>query len=150
MYRENKIGVVIPTYKSMATIERVVSDIPEWVDQIIVVDDACPDGSGAHVQRVAREPRLTVIEHEQNLGVGGATVTGYLKALDLKCDIVVKIDSDGQMDSDLLHVFINPIAAGDVDYCKGNRFFRPESLSSTEYQAMPRALATLTRTPMSD
>ena len=129
MYRDNKIGVVIPTYKSRATIQQVVGGLPEWVDHIIAVDDGCPQGSGDHLKSVTDDTRLIVLEHDENRGVGAATVSGYFKALELDCDIVVKIDSDGQMDPKLLHLFIDPIAAGEADYCKGNRFFRPESLS---------------------
>lgn len=129
MYKDNNIGVVIPTYRSKTTIEQVVRDLPDWIDHIVVVDDACPDGSASQLKAAPRDQRVTIIEHEKNLGVGGATVTGYRKILDLGCDIAVKIDSDGQMDTELLPVFLDPIVVGDVDYCKGNRFSRPESLA---------------------
>ena len=75
----------------------MILSIPDFIDHIIVVDDACPDLSGKEAAGTDRE-NLTVIYHERNQGVGGALVSGYRKALDLGCEIVVKVDGDGQMD----------------------------------------------------
>ncbi len=129
MYKGTKIGVVIPTYKARDSILSVVEGIPEWVDEIVVVDDACPHGSGDQLAGASRAEKLIIIKHDENRGVGVATVAGYRQALETHCDIIVKIDSDGQMDPELMPRFIDPILNGEADYCKGNRFFRPESLS---------------------
>jgi hypothetical protein len=64
------------------------------------------------------------------MGVGGAVLTGYREAMDLRVDIVVKVDGDGQMRPEIMHHFIKPIADGVCDYTKGNRFFNPSGLSS--------------------
>ena len=66
---------------------------------------------------------MEIVYHELNQGVGVAVVTGYKKALELNMDIVVKIDGDGQMDTDYLQNLIQPILDGKADYTKGNRFF---------------------------
>ena len=61
--------------------------------------------------------------HDTNQGVGGATLTGYRRALQLKADIIVGADGDGQMDPRMISTIIRPIVTGRADYAKGNRFF---------------------------
>src|SRR5690606_32001950 len=79
------------------------------------------------------DPRVRVIRHASNLGVGGAVITGYQAAIADGMDILVKLDGDGQMDASLIPDFIEPIINGEADYTKGNRFFDLEELRS-----MPR------------
>lgn len=128
------ISVVIPCYKVRKYILAVIAQIPDRVSSIYVVDDCCPEGTGQYVQRNCQDPRVQVIFHEQNKGVGGAMISGYRAALADGAMIVVKIDGDGQMDLGLLNRFIEPILSGKADYTKGNRFFDIELLA-----AMPRA-----------
>src|SRR5690606_16051937 len=117
------VAVVIPSYKVTRHILQVIASIGDDVDHIIVVDDACPEGSGKLVESGCSDPRVCVVYHAQNQGVGGAVLTGYQRALELGADIIVKIDGDGQMDPALLPNFVAPIAALEADYTKGNRFY---------------------------
>lgn len=128
-----KIAVVIPCYKVRDHILGVISQIGPEVSRIYVVDDCCPDGSGSLVDNNCTDGRVTVIKHPQNQGVGGAVMTGYAAALEDGMDIIVKVDGDGQMDPSLIPDFVAPIAAGEADYTKGNRFFDLE-----EIRAMPK------------
>ncbi|HEX4859455.1 MAG TPA: glycosyltransferase family 2 protein, partial [Usitatibacteraceae bacterium] len=105
----------------------VLERIPEGVRHVFVVDDACPDHSG-QLAAGRNDPRVTVIAHARNLGVGAAMASGYRAALAAGADVVVKIDADGQMDPALIDQFVRPIAEGRADYTKGNRFFRLDSL----------------------
>ncbi len=63
-----------------------------------------------------------LICHPSNLGVGGAMVTGFRKALELGAQIIVKADGDGQMDLTRLPGLVMPLIQGRADYTKGNRF----------------------------
>lgn len=126
--RTSKIAVVMSCYKSADHVLGVLSRIPDIVDFIFCVDDACPDGTGRLIEKSSGDARVKVIFHEQNQGVGGAVITGYRAALAAGADIVVKIDSDGQMDPTILPRFVSPILQGRADYTKGNRFFTPEFL----------------------
>ena len=123
-----KIAVTIPSYKVRAHVLDVIARIPPQVQRIYVVDDKCPQDSGRLVQEQCHDPRVRVLFHEQNQGVGGAVSTGYRAALEEGMDIVVKVDGDGQMDPALISHFTRPIERGKADYTKGNRFYRPESL----------------------
>lgn len=121
-FARNKIWVVIPSYKVKAKITDVLNAIPHWVTGVIVVDDKCPDGSGAFVSETITDPRVLVVHHSENRGVGGATLTGFARAAELGADIIVKVDGDNQMDLRQMPALILPIAAGLADYTKGNRF----------------------------
>jgi glycosyltransferase involved in cell wall biosynthesis len=120
---ELKIGVVIPCFKVKDHILKVIDLIPLFIDHIYIIDDCCPQGSGKHVHlNLQDNGKIKIIYHSINLGVGGAVKTGYKEALNDDCDVVVKIDGDGQMDPRLILNFIKPIIYGAADYSKGNRF----------------------------
>jgi len=129
--RQIRLAVIIPAYRVAEHIADVVAGIPPFVASIVVVDDASPDdipGALGHV----RDPRVRIVRHEKNRGVGGAVMTGYDEAVRLGCDVMIKVDGDGQMDPGRIPALIAPIAAGRADYAKGNRF-----LHTAELQQMP-------------
>lgn len=125
-----RIAVVIPAYRSKPQILDVVSNIEPFVTNIYVIDDSCPDRTGSYVKANCPDHRVRVITHPENLGVGGATKTGYLAAIEDEMDVILKIDGDGQMDPKLIRFFVEPILRGQADYCKGNRFYDLDSLKS--------------------
>ena len=122
------ITVVVPCYRERDSILSVLEKIEQSVDHIVVVDDACPDKTGELVQAKCIDERVQVIVHEKNLGVGGATLSGYERAIELGADVIVKVDGDGQMDPKLIPNLVRPICNGTADYTKGNRFFRLEGI----------------------
>ena len=125
-----KVAVVLPCYRSRRHVLDVISKIGPTASLIVVVDDACPEHTGAHVEEHCSDQRVTVLYNESNLGVGGAVIRGYQWALSADADIAVKLDSDGQMDAACIPKMIQPIVAGHADYVKGNRFFHIEGLAS--------------------
>ena len=127
------IAVVIPCYRVKRQILDVLSGIGPECRAIYVVDDACPEGTGALVETECHDPRVKVLRHETNQGVGAATLTGYQAALDGGAAVIVKLDGDGQMDPAWIPRLAHPIQDGEADYVKGNRFFELGGLDS-----MPR------------
>lgn len=130
MFNSRTIAVVIPSYKVTKHILDVINTMPAYVDHIIIIDDCCPEQSGDFVRAHCNDPRVRILKHTVNRGVGGAVLSGYKEAMDLRADIVVKVDGDGQMRPEIMHHFIKPIAAGLCDYTKGNRFFSPSGVDS--------------------
>lgn len=128
-----RVAVVIPCYGVKDKVLSVIDGIGSEVDTIICVDDACPEKSGEYIRRNCTDARVTVLFNNENRGVGGAVIRGYIKALELDCDIVVKVDSDGQMDPCLIPLFVKPLLEEKADYTKGNRFSKQE-----DYSLMPR------------
>lgn len=122
------VAVVIPCYRASSHILSVLSKLGPEVASIIVVDDACPERTADVVERSCQDPRVTIVRLPRNLGVGGAVLAGYRRAMELGATVIVKIDGDDQMDPGLIPQFIAPIVNGEADYTKGNRFFDLESL----------------------
>lgn len=125
-----KVAVVIPSFKVTRHILDVIGGIGPECTRIYVVDDHCPDESGAFVRANCSDPRVIVLRNEVNQGVGGAVMAGYKAAIDDGMDVIVKVDGDGQMNAGLIPEFVAPIIAGEADYTKGNRFFDLEEISN--------------------
>jgi glycosyltransferase involved in cell wall biosynthesis len=124
----------MPAFKSNDHILEVLSRMPDTVSKVIVVDDACPNGTGKLVQTELKDKRVEVVFNEKNLGVGGAVIVGLRKALETEAEIILKIDSDGQMNPEDIPRLIQPIVNAEADYSKGNRFNSLDDL-----QEMPKS-----------
>lgn len=134
MNPDPKIFVVIPAFRAEATLPEVLQRIPRRVSGIIVVDDCSPDSTAQVVEEWRHvDPRITLVRHTENHGVGGAMQSGYRAALEMGAEIMVKMDSDGQMDPAYLDKLVAPLLAGDADYTKGNRFLHEKALTKMPY-----------------
>jgi dolichol-phosphate mannosyltransferase len=127
------IAVVIPSYRVRAKIRGVLERIGPEVGCVVVVDDACPENSGAYVESLIekgelKDSRVQVLRNAMNLGVGGATMAGFYRASELGATVLVKLDGDGQMDPAFIPTLVRPIERDQADYTKGNRFYNPEGL----------------------
>ncbi|MCI5118026.1 MAG: glycosyltransferase family 2 protein [Candidatus Electrothrix sp. LOE1_4_5] len=128
MYLEKKIAVVIPAYNEEKLVGKVISTLPDYVDNIVVVNDCSQDKTAAVVQSLTvSNKKITLLQHEQNRGVGAATATGYKWARDHEIDVSVIMNADFQMDPADLPRILEPVCTGECDYTKGNRLFRGES-----------------------
>lgn len=118
-----RIAVIIPCYRVSGQLAAVLTALPPEIAHVLVVDDCCPDGSGEVARTQAQhDPRIEVLCHPVNRGVGAATVTGFRRALALGCDVAVKLDGDGQMDPAQLPCLLAPVVTGRAACAKGNRF----------------------------
>src|SRR5688572_4767834 len=108
MYREQRITTVVPAHNEARHIGGVIQTMPPCVDHIVIVDDGSRDGTSEAAQ-ACQDARTLVLRTVRNEGVGGAMVTGYRKALELGCDIVVKMDGDGQMAPEYLTSLLDAI-----------------------------------------
>ena len=129
-----KLAVVIPCYNVARHILGVLSRVGPECALIYVIDDACPEHSGDLVENHCDDPRVRVVRHDTNRGVGGAVLTGYLHAIRDGATVIAKIDGDGQMAPELLADFVAPILHGRADYTKGNRFYNLANLGQMPYR----------------
>jgi glycosyltransferase involved in cell wall biosynthesis len=117
-----RVAVVVPAHNEEKLIAETIRGIPGFVDRIYVVDDLSTDGTVEAVRALA-DPRVELIEHERNLGVGGAILSGYHRALAERVDVTAVMAADAQMDPEDLETLAAPVARGEVDYAKANRLF---------------------------
>lgn len=132
MFENARVAVVIPAYREERLIATTLRNMPAWVDELIVVDDASPDATAERALAVD-EPRLTLVRLERNSGVGAAIVAGYERAMASGADVMVVMAGDNQMDPADLPNVVAPVTRGHAEYVKGNRFDHPEK------RAMPLA-----------
>ncbi len=131
MFEGRRVVVVVPAYNEEKLVDRVLDTMPPFVDRMIVVDDASRDRT-AEVLEAAQArhgPRLRVIRHQKNCGVGAAIVTGYRAALEEARgnDLVAVMAGDAQMDPGDLPKLLSPLVRDQADYSKGNRLFTGEA-----------------------
>ena len=128
MYKNHKIAVVIPCYRVKKSIEKVIKNLPKFIDFVFLIDDGCPEDS---IKNIFETKKIIKLHNKINQGVGGATIRGYGESLKKKynIDIIVKVDGDDQMDSREIYKFLNPIIKNEYDYCKGNRFINYKYLA---------------------
>ena len=124
MYRHRRIAVAIAAYNEEDFVADVVSTIPQYVDAVYVVDDASTDNTAAVLQKLT-DSRLRVLTHDRNRGVGAAFTTAFQAALAEGADIVATMAGDGQMDPQILHLFLDPMVDEYAEYTKGDRFSNP-------------------------
>jgi glycosyltransferase involved in cell wall biosynthesis len=128
MYKGLTIGVVVPAWNEEKLIATTVGTMPEFVDSIVVVDDASTDQTAARAQEVG-DPRVTLIRHEVNTGVGGAIMDGHRHHLAAGIDVSVVMAGDAQMDPAYLGDLLDPIADDGIQFTKANRFYTSTSTS---------------------
>jgi glycosyltransferase involved in cell wall biosynthesis len=132
VFRGAIVAAVVPAYKEELMIHRVIDTMPDYVDHIVIVDDCSPDRT-SDVVRQSTDPRVDLIRHEVNQGVGGAIITGHTRAIELGADVNVVMAGDAQMDPAYLPPLLEEVTDGGYGFAKANRFFSPES-----FDGMPR------------
>jgi glycosyltransferase involved in cell wall biosynthesis len=132
MLEGKRVAVVVPAFDEERLVGETIRGIPDFVDRVIVVDDASRDGTAARVQELG-DARVVLLEHERNRGVGAAIASGYRQARGEEMDVTCVMAADSQMDPGELRSLAEPVARGEVEYAKANRLFSGEA-----WQVIPR------------
>jgi len=122
-----RIWLTIPTYNELGNVERVVRDACARLEQIapgdyrvLVVDDASPDGTGAHAEALGASLPVEVLHRRGKAGLGRAYLAGFERALDAGAELVVVMDADYSHDPAYLPQLL--AAAEDSDLVLGSRY----------------------------
>lgn len=126
---DKTIGVVVPAYNEELFVGQVVETMPDFVDLIVVVDDASTDGTTSAALGADTASRVTMLKHDENHGLGQSLIDGYLLAQELGADVIAVMAGDAQMSPDDLRSIVEPLVADRADYSKGNRLLRSEVVS---------------------
>lgn len=113
-----KVIAVLPAYNAEHTLEQTVKEIPrEWVDEVLLVDDASQDKTWEVAQRLG----VATVRHQENQGYGGNQKTCYAEALKRNADIVVMVHPDYQYDPALIPRLLEPLLRMECDAAFGSR-----------------------------
>ena len=117
---QNSLLVVagIPAFNEEKTIAQVVLGAQRHADIVIV----CDDGSSDLTSEIAGRLGAVVVRHELNLGYGAALQSLFKRAKELKADVLVTLDSDGQHDPSEIPRLVKPIEDGVAEVVVGSRF----------------------------
>lgn len=135
--------VILPTYNEVESLESVIGRVRQWAPaaDVLVVDDASPDGTGELADRLAAEDTgLCVLHRAEKSGLGKAYLAGFAHALSREYRFVVEIDADGSHDPAELPRMLELAAAG-ADLVIGSRWVAGGSVRNWPWtrQAISRA-----------
>jgi Glycosyl transferase family 2 len=116
--QEPLVVVGIPAYNEEKTIARVILGAQKYSHIVVVCDDGSNDLTGEIAERLG----AVVVCHEKNLGYGAALQSLFKRARELKADVLVTLDSDGQHDPDQIPLLVEPIEQGVAEVVLGSRF----------------------------
>jgi len=134
VYRNKSVALVIPAHNEERFILKTLASVPEFIDNIFLIDDASTDSTNILASSAAEsDPRIKIVRLHKNSGVGAAVICGYGLALDQGSDIVARMDGDNQMPPSMLTKLLDPIVEGAAEFTKGNRLS-----NSNHRKAMPR------------
>jgi len=125
-----EVFVGIPAYNEEKNIASVISKLKTITDKIIVCDDGSSDSTG----EIAEKLGASVIRHVKNLGYGAAIKSIFLKAKEMKADILVTFDADGQHRIEDVEKLVKPIYEGKLDIVIGSRFLDKNNSQVPEYR----------------
>lgn len=144
MYREHRIGISIPAYNEELLICDTLDTLPDYVDEIFVVNDGSKDQTKARIQeRAARDKRIKLIDHPVNLGLGQSLIDGYVACRDANVDFTAVMAGDNQMDPADLPALLDKLIDGEYDYVKGNRLLHQQVGDMPTYRFLGNSALTI-------
>lgn len=145
MYKDRRVGVVIPAYNEQRLISKTLETLPDFVDRVVVIDDGSEDATAEKVRgSIQGDSRIEILQSDLNEGVGAAVVRGYRHMLSQEVDLVAVMGGDAQSDPSYLHHLLDRLIESGYDMAKGNRLFHSESARSMpKYRVLGNTLLTL-------
>lgn len=112
-----RVSVVIPALDEARNLPHVLPRIPDWVDEVILVDGRSNDRTIEVARKLCPDIRIV---RQSSEGKGNALRAGFAAATG---DIIVMLDADGSTDPAEMTAYVGALLAG-ADYAKGSRFLQ--------------------------
>jgi len=124
------VMVLVPAYNEEKTIETVLESIRLHLpdSRTVVVNDGSTDGTQ---QLLDKRPAITALRHPFNMGIGGAIRTGFEYFLSTDCDVLLRLDGDGQHPPEQASSVLKPVLEGTADTVIGSRFIEKKGYQSS-------------------
>jgi len=120
----SEVLVVLPTFNELPNLESVVAGVRHLGHDVLIVDDASPDGTGELADRLAAaDPAVRVLHRERKLGLGSAYVDAFKTGLAEGSSLFVEMDADGSHRSQDLDAIIDA-ARGCGGLAIGSRYIK--------------------------
>lgn len=116
MLRGHRVSVLVPCLNEAENLPHVLPAMPEWVHEVVLIDDHCTDATVEVARRLM--PNVVIATNHRAPGKGNALLAGMEAA---SGDILVQVDADGSEDPAEINAFVGALLAG-ADYAKGSRF----------------------------
>jgi len=144
MYKGRRIGVVVPAYDEELLIVDTLAGMPAYVDKVFVVNDASTDQTLELIERQRdKDPRIVLINHEKNQGLGQSLIDGYVRSTESDVDVTAVMAGDNQMHPDDLPALLDKIIDHGYDYVKGNRLLHENVDFMPKYRFIGNAVLTI-------
>jgi glycosyltransferase involved in cell wall biosynthesis len=144
VYKDHKIGVVVPAYNEELLILETLEGMPDFVDTIFVINDASTDNTLELIEtQQKKDPRVVLINHEKNKGLGQSLIDGYLKSAESDVELTAVMAGDNQMHPDDLPTLLNKLIVQGYDYVKGNRLLHENIDFMPKYRFFGNAMLTI-------
>jgi len=118
-----KITIGIPAYNEEKNIASIITKLKKITNSIIV----CDDGSSDMTSEISKNLGAVVISHKKNMGYGAAINSIFQKSKEMKSDLLVTFDADGQHRVEDIEKVVEPIKNNDADLVIGSRFLDEKS-----------------------
>jgi glycosyltransferase involved in cell wall biosynthesis len=130
------VFILIPAFNEAAVIGQTLAALPRELDgthevRVVVIDDGSSDGTADVVRKTTKElgdPRVVLLRHEINRGLGGALGTGLEYARSAGADFVVTYDADGQHAPEDIANVLGPLLSGQAEAVIGSRLKNPQGM----------------------
>lgn len=144
MYEDKKIGIIVPAYNEEQLILGTLRSIPDFADSIVIINDSSTDATLELImQQQKKDPRINIINHKTNKGLGQSLIDGYITSRESDIDITVVMAGDNQMHPDDLPSFLDKIIKENYDYVKGNRLLHQKISVMPRYRFLGNAVLTI-------
>jgi len=117
--------VIVPTYNNHKTLRKVLDSVLDFTPNVIIINDGSTDETFEILQQYSQ---LTQIHHPKNLGKGRALRNGFRKAIEMKFEYAITIDSDGQHFASDIPGFIEEIQKEPNSLLIGSRNMTQENV----------------------
>jgi len=144
MYKQKKIGIVVPAYNEDELIIDTLTGMPSYVDKIFVINDCSTDDTLSNIEhQKEKDDRIIIIDHESNKGLGQSLIDGYIRSKESDVEITAVMAGDNQMHPDDLSKLLDKIIDENYDYVKGNRLLHQNISNMPRYRFLGNALLTI-------